>query len=290
MREFEIKKTGFAPDSDQKVTFKMPISIHETFQIARGEDFRRSLIMKHDLRDQVTFAGDKLRVQSGQIKKFFTETCDKIVAHLSEIFKEGKVNGTDTILMVGGFSESKMLQEAVRNGFPDKKIIVPAEAGLAVLKGAVIFGHSPKAIASRVARYTYGIGVCVPFQQGIHPSSKMEIIDGEAQCTDIFDRHVKIGQEVTVGMQFDEKNYIPSSRNQPSVNVKVYTSDQRKPKFIDERGCNLLGNIVVDVSQIRAYEDRVFVVKMIYGDTELGLEATVLKTGQLLNASFDFLG
>lgn len=238
----------------------------------------------------MTFAGDKLRVQPGQIKKLFVETCDQIVSHLREIFNERGVSGTDTILMVGGFSESKMLQEAVKDGFPDKKIIVPAEAGLAVLKGAVIFGHSPKAIASRVARFTYGIKINVPFQQGVHPYSKKILIDNEERCTDIFDRHVKIGQEVQVGLQFDEKNYIPSSRSQTSVNVQVYTSNQRKPKFIDEEGCNLLGNIIIDVSQIRAYEDRGFVIKMIYGDTELGLEARVENTGQVLNASFDFLG
>ncbi|XP_045203759.2 heat shock 70 kDa protein 12B-like [Mercenaria mercenaria] len=290
MREFEIKKTGFAPDSDQKITFKMPISIHEIFQTVRGEDFRRSLISKHDLRDQVTFAGDKLRVQSGQVKTFFTETCGKIVSHLNDIFNEGSVCGTDTILMVGGFSESKMLQEAIRNGFPDKKIIVPAEAGLAVLKGAVIFGHSPKAIASRVARHTYGIKINKTFNRAVHPYSKMMIVDYEEQCTDCFDKHVEIGQEVKVGLEFDEKSYIPSSRNQTSVNVKVYTSDKKSPEYVDEPGCNLLGNIVIDVSDIDTYEERNFVVKMIYGDTELGLEARVLKTGRVLNASFDFLG
>lgn len=40
MREFDIKKTAVKPEMDQKITFKMPISIHETFQTERGEDFR----------------------------------------------------------------------------------------------------------------------------------------------------------------------------------------------------------------------------------------------------------
>lgn len=246
--------------------------------------------MKHDLRDQVTFTGDKLRVQSGQIKAFFTETCAQIVSHLTEIFKQPTVKGTDTILMVGGFSESKMLQDAISNGFPDKYIIVPAEAGLAVLKGAVIFGHSPKAIASRVAKCTYGIDTNRPFKPGRHPEAKKMIIDNEEQCTDCFDKHVETGQEVQVGLEFEEKTYIPSSRNQTSVIVKVYTSDRKNPKFVDEPGCLCLGDIVIDLSDIDSYEDKEFVVKMIYGDTELGLEVTVRKTGQVLNASFDFLG
>lgn len=48
--------------------------------------------------------------------------------------------------MVGGFSESPFMQAAFLNAFSDKRVIVPEEAGLAVLKGAVMFGHEPCAI------------------------------------------------------------------------------------------------------------------------------------------------
>ena len=81
-------------------------------------------MMKHDLKDKITFAGDKLRVQPEQIKALFSETCDKIVQHLAEIFDQDAVKGTDTILMVGGFLESKILQHTIRTSFPDKKIII----------------------------------------------------------------------------------------------------------------------------------------------------------------------
>ncbi|XP_052792382.1 heat shock 70 kDa protein 12B-like [Mya arenaria] len=289
LRDFEVKKTGFVPDMDQKVTFKMPISIHETFSSVRGEDFRRSLIMKHDLKDQVTFAGDKLRIQAAQVKNFFTETCDTIIGHLRNVLGQPTVRGTDTILMVGGFSESPMLQRAVKEAFSEMKIIIPAEAGLAVLKGAVIFGHNPTAIASRVSRFTYGISVNKTFIPGVHPESKKVINDGRADCQDCFDKHVQIDQEVEVGQSFDEKGYIPSRRNQRTVAVRVFTSTERNPKYVDDPGCTELGNINVDMSNIDSYEERNFVVKMIYGDTELHVEAKVLKTGEVLNASFDFL-
>ncbi|WAQ99167.1 HS12A-like protein [Mya arenaria] len=278
-----------AGDMDQKVTFKMPISIHETFSSVRGEDFRRSLIMKHDLKDQVTFAGDKLRIQAAQVKNFFTETCDTIIGHLRNVLGQPTVRGTDTILMVGGFSESPMLQRAVKEAFSEMKIIIPAEAGLAVLKGAVIFGHNPTAIASRVSRFTYGISVNKTFIPGVHPESKKVINDGRADCQDCFDKHVQIDQEVEVGQSFDEKGYIPSRRNQRTVAVRVFTSTERNPKYVDDPGCTELGNINVDMSNIDSYEERNFVVKMIYGDTELHVEAKVLKTGEVLNASFDFL-
>ena len=36
--------------------------------------------------------------------------------------------------------------------FKDKKVIIPEAAGIAVLKGAVIFGHDPSAISERRCR------------------------------------------------------------------------------------------------------------------------------------------
>ena len=43
--------------------------------------------------------------------------------------------------MVGGLSECSMIQEAVYKAFPDNQIIIPMDAALSVLKGAVLFGH-----------------------------------------------------------------------------------------------------------------------------------------------------
>ena len=74
--------------------------------------------------------------------------------------------------MVGGFSESEVVQDAVRSAFRDCRIVIPQEAGLAVLKGAVQFGHDPSIIAARVAKFTYGIGSTVPFDPEVHDPGK----------------------------------------------------------------------------------------------------------------------
>ena len=41
--------------------------------------------------------------------------------------------------------------------------------GVAVLKGAVLYGLDPAIVHVRRAKVTYGIGVIKPFKQGIHP-------------------------------------------------------------------------------------------------------------------------
>ena len=45
--------------------------------------------------------------------------------------------------MVGAFSDCPIIQDAVYKAFPDNQIIIPEDAGLSVLKGAVLFGHRP---------------------------------------------------------------------------------------------------------------------------------------------------
>ncbi|XP_045203777.2 heat shock 70 kDa protein 12A-like [Mercenaria mercenaria] len=291
-REFEIKKKTFGPDlsAGQKITFRLPVSIHETYRITRGGDFRRSLMMKQDLKDQITFTGDKLRVQPKQVERFFEATCNKIVNHLKDIFSKPQVSGTEAILMVGGFSESVMLQHYIKDNFPEMRVIIPEDAGLAVLKGAVIFGHNPRAIVSRVARYTYGIRTNTTFKEGIHPVRKKKIIDSVAKCEDCFDVHVPMGQEVKVGQSFGDHSYWPAYKSATKVSCRVYTSTNVNPIFTDDHGCSYIGQLDVDLSDAHSYEDKNIIVKMIYGETELGVEATIVKTGQVLKAALNFLG
>ena len=72
-------------------------------------------------------------------KSLFDESCKKLVDHFHPLFTLPNVKDVSSILLVGGFAESPMLQEAVREAFRNKKVIVPQEAGLAVLKGAVLY-------------------------------------------------------------------------------------------------------------------------------------------------------
>ena len=146
LRDFEVKKKTIKPQMDDKITFKIPIALHETYREVNKKDFSRNLMGKEELSQVVTFAGDKLRIQPDKVKALFTETCEQIVSHLETIFSLPEIQEVGTILMVGGFSESPMLQELIKKSFTNKKVIIPIDAGLAVLKGAVIYGHSVPSI------------------------------------------------------------------------------------------------------------------------------------------------
>ncbi|KAH3890513.1 heat shock 70 kDa protein 12A-like [Dreissena polymorpha] len=292
MREFEIKKKTMEPkdDPDAKTMFRMPLAIHETFRTVHGTDFRMSLLLKQNLKDNVTFTGDKMRVKPAQIQALFQKTIDHIVNHLTDIFKRPEVQGANMILMVGGFSESKMLQNALKKNFPSKQLVIPEDAGLAVLKGAVIFGHKPDAIVARVTPLTYGIEIWPHFDASRHPRSKLKMIDGIARCADYFDKHIEADTEVQAGKTFEEKQYFPLTGDQTKMSIKIFASPNKNPRYTDDSGCSFKGKILVNLPDGKTANEKEVVVKMIYGNTELKVEARVVKTGTVLSATLDFLG
>lgn len=73
------------------------------------------------------------------------------------MFQSPKLIDVKKILMVGGFSESCIFQEALRDAFPNCQVVVPEEAGLAVLRGAVLLGFYSGTKPCRVSRHTYGV-------------------------------------------------------------------------------------------------------------------------------------
>ena len=287
--DFEVKKKTIKPQMDDAITFKIPIALHETYREVNKRDFSRSLMGKEELSQVVTFAGDKLRIQPDKVKELFKETFEQIVSHLKTIFRLPEVQGVGKILMVGGFSESPMLQEMIKKSFTNKKVIIPIDAGLAVLKGAVIYGHIPTSILSRVSKHTYGIKMNGPFINGKHEEFRKVILHGIPKCKGIFDKHIEIDQQVEENMEFGEHTYIPPTRAGTRMGLKVFRSEDKNPEFVD--GCDFIGDLSVHLNdpQIKSVQDKKVLVKMIHGKTELGVEAKIIKTGQIVDAKFDFL-
>ncbi|XP_060576629.1 heat shock 70 kDa protein 12A-like [Ruditapes philippinarum] len=191
-REFEVKKRNFKNEMTEKITFKVPIALNEGFKQKKGMDIKDHIKTKPKYEKSINWIGDKLRMEAHVAKGLFADACESVAKHLKTLFTEGQVKDVPTILMVGGFSESPMLQDVIKRTMPDKKIIIPADPALAVLKGAVIFGHDPSVIQERRCRYTYGVRSSHRFNERIHPESKKFVDDdGDILCSDIFDRHVQ---------------------------------------------------------------------------------------------------
>lgn len=286
-REFETKKRSIKIDKSGKETVKLPAKLFQIYTEMTKKDLGAELKANPSFTGKVACVSGKLRIDTEVMKSWFDKSCKKTVSHVKDLLKHRTANDINTILLVGGFSESPMMQAALKSSFPDKRIIVPEEAGLVVLKGAVLFGHNPITIESRMAKVSYGIRVYRDFQSGVHPEDKKVKVGKRVKCADVFACHVKRGQELVVGQAQSEQRYTPLDADQETLVFDVYSSTEEEPQYVTDVGCSHIGKLEVEVPG--KGKDRAVWVKMIFGGTEITVEGREEKEGKVTKTSFNFL-
>lgn len=266
-KDLEMKKRDISSSTD-KISLTIPAHLRSKCDTTRSE-FAEYLVC--------STRKDKLEFNESLIKKWYSKVCNIIVDHVSHLLEKHKI---ETVLMVGGFSDSKFLQETMTKAFPDKTIVVPHEASLAVLKGAVLFGHNPSSIDSRVAKLTYGVNTLLPVEdeQSISDKKRIKTINGVKYETDVFHKHVTKGDTLKIDKAQQEKAYNPLYKDQNFIRFFIYSSPHEDPKYVDEAGCKYLGYITVDLPNITESFDRRVLVRFIFGGTEIKVEGENEKT------------
>lgn len=137
LREFEIKKRSIL-STTEKITIGIPASL-TCCQKECGTKTVSQALEDLSLTAHVTFIpkANKLRVDASVAREWLMGPINDTIRHLSTL----DLQGVNTILIVGGFGDCQLLQDSIKKQFPDKHVIVPDEASLAVLKGAVRFGY-----------------------------------------------------------------------------------------------------------------------------------------------------
>jgi hypothetical protein len=235
-----------------------------------------------------TLVARKLKLQSEKVKEFFDKPIKTICTHIQKMMSAMPLNELKTILLVGGFSESKLLQEGIQRHFPSIAVRTPSEPSTAVVKGAVDFGHCPEKIRFRMSPYTYGIDMTIPFRHGIHPERQLYIAQGTEYCCDIFDIHVKINQLVETGTPISDKTYEPFSPEQSAISFNVATSTSPNPVFVTDADSRTIGKFRVNLPYCEVQIKKEVNVKMVFSGTELKVEARDNITNQLYTTSFIF--
>ncbi|XP_052796426.1 heat shock 70 kDa protein 12A-like [Mya arenaria] len=283
--DFESKKRVANPGSTSTITIKIPTTLQEQFRRFFNCDHGKKDV-KARYKNKVMFKGDKLRIDAKQFNSFFDEAVGDTVAHVHDLIESLSDINIKTIIMVGGFSESPVLQNAIRAAFGrDREIIIPQDASLCVMKGAVLFGHQPSMIAERKARFTFGFAMVKHFNRFKHPEEKKIEINGEELCNDLFDKHIEIGATVKYGETQAEKFYYPMSPKDTVFPVAIFRSTDPNPKFVDERSCDCVGSFLAkrptesigSMDQIR--------IRLILGNSDISVE-TVKCDGSVEKSDF----
>lgn len=287
MRDFELKKKTIRPENEGQITLTFPMSLFMLSKQVNGKDLEKSISTSTKYSKSVECTNNKIRFKNSIFKKLFERSCENVVAHVKNIIHRLYLHDLKVIVMVGGYSESLMLQHYITKNFPQIKIVIPIEANTAILKGALIYGHKPELITKRVLKYTYGVVARIPFDPRKHPPSRRIVIDKEHLCENAFDKHVEKGEIVTVGEAQIQKSYLAFS-GLSKVNILLYASECKDPQYVDELGCTQIGVLSIDMDPFAV--NREILVSFTFSGTEIFVEAYVKKTGEKKKVSIDFLG
>ncbi|CAC5384393.1 unnamed protein product [Mytilus coruscus] len=264
-RKFEAKKKGISVSTDI-VTIPYPISF-------RVKSLERKLA-DSSYSKSIQIRNEKIRFKREVIKRLFSKSATKIVQHLEMILHRNNLRGIETILMVGGYSESDILYEHIRMTFKHLTVICPPDASIAVMKGAVMFGHNPYSICERVCPRTYGITTNVPFDPEKHPLKFKDKVEGKDVCTDIFKVIVKVGQPLTVGESLFSVPCRPTRSTDCEATVEIYESILENPEYTFGEDARYLGKVCIPIPDTERGKDRLINVQMEFGYTEICVTVT----------------
>ncbi|KAK3103116.1 hypothetical protein FSP39_016597 [Pinctada imbricata] len=294
-RDFELKKRQAKLASDSKVALRVPAELCDLLEDTTKCSLKENL-SNSTFRDRIDAVGDKLLFHKDEFNALFSGAMENIQDHMNTIFDDARCQNLTGILLVGGFAESEMVIETLRKTFPAQKFIVPSEAGLSVVKGAVLYGHDPDIICARTCRYTYGTSVAEPFRDGIDPLQKRTKISGLYMCNGRFAKTFTIGDLVNIGdkksisIYIDYKDEKRQILRYKPIDWDVLISTTKDPTYSDEDGITKLGEIVIPLVDTEKPWPEQFgcTVYMEIAGTEIEVTCK-LDTGESVKGSFEFL-
>ncbi|XP_052060702.1 heat shock 70 kDa protein 12A-like [Mytilus californianus] len=287
LSSFEYLKQSIDSSLSGQIAVNIPYEVISSLCKSQAGETFESLLESSEYSGRVSLEKGKLKIDAGLLRSFFNKPILEMITLMKECFKKCEPERVRIILVVGGFSQCPFLREALKTAFPRKLIKFPHEPNLAVLKGAVLFGHEPSFIASRVVRYTYGVEVSKDYDPRLHSSDRRVIVDGEALCRGVFDTFMAAETSVPIGTAITE-TYTTTEKCQKSHYLPIYISSSKNPRYTDDDESSYLGTIKVPIpNPSEMYRD--VKVNFYFGFTELEVEAVDVETNEKCEVKFDLL-
>ena len=251
-------------------------------------DAKPSVPVDESYVDGLCLYNAKLYIKYHVFIDIFKIAAGDIINHVQGIL--GSMESLSLLLMVGSFSESSIVQESFRKHFgPKHKIVCPEESGLAVLRGAVRYGLDPKAISSRILRFTYGIGITKEFDKDVHQKDKKKVIAGKEYCSDVFSVLASQGDSVESGFEV-KKTFTPIKPTTTTMVHEIYFSTDKNPRHVTDPSSRYLGSFKVTLKPSTKQEKRKYEQVATFGETEIKFEAREPEGDHLVSAVLSFRG
>ncbi len=284
MNEFEGKKRGERILDDKLMTnVRLPRSF-----VSLANQSRSRAMSRYGEKEIKIKNNEYLALSSGVMKQLFVPVIGGIKRHLKTLQREPKLLEVKTMLLVGGFADSALLQKEIKNEFSRKfRLLIPNHATIAVVQGAVIFGKKPAKITERVMRTTYGANSARTFIPGVHREEKKFIVDGIEKCHDVFNLFVRENVAVRIGHKITS-NYTPLRATDTELTYSFYAASNPDAKYVTDPGMTKIGSVVVHSPDTWRGKNRKIEVSMYFGRTEITASAKDVSTGNVARTILDF--
>ena len=285
INEFEAKKRGKRiVDRDVTTNLRVPRSFVSMVNETQSPAFARYESSQVKIKNN-----EYLALGSEMMRNLFRPTLQRIVDHLKGLVIDLKLSKVQTMLLVGGFADSALLQEEIKSAFSKKvKVLIPNHASEAVVQGAALFGKTPAKISERVVSTTYGTGCCRAFLEGVHPEDKRVLVDGVAKCDGMLTFFVKENASVRIGEKVT-KMYKPLHKDAEKITYYFYSASNPDSQFTTDPGVTMLGSVTVKSPETWRGKDRKIEVSMYFGRTEITATALDVSSGNVKQTIIDFL-
>ena len=293
MSSFETTKKPFNAADQTSLRVDIPWSFGEFHSEHKDSKNIKYSVQAYDNPD-ISFTNGAIVIKHETAKQMFSQTLSNITAHVKALLRNPKLEKCMYIFMVGGFSESRLLQDEIKRNFEKNRtrVLIPSEAQLTVLKGAVLFGHFPAEIASRIARLSYGFSGSDTFVPKIHDANKMfRDDDGNRWCNEIFETLVKQGEVVSIGKEVSS-NACPATKTDTKFTTELYSIDgqpRRPVQYVDSPEVEYVGAVVTELPPCNHISENRITEIFTFGGTEIHIRVVHEATGKENTASIDFL-
>ena len=286
--KFETNKRTSSPNNATYVEF--PFSFH-SFLTDRKTSVKEAIAATGN--SNLKCARGALAMKYPEVCKLFQPVFVNIAEHLETIIRN--VGRVEYMILVGGFATCELLQNYLRDRFEKSfslRIIIPPESSLAVVMGAVLFGHDPTEIVSRRVRYTYSMEFRPGFVKGLDPVSYCIVDDtGKERCRYRLKIFVRRNDELEVGQEVMHV-FCPPSANATKVDICIYSSEILLPRYSTDEGVKQVARMTLPMPNTEGGYERRLHVAMRFGKTEIEVVSTDVSSSTEVRGTvkLDFLG
>lgn len=293
MNDFEVKKRADRVMTGDSTRIRLPANFINLLRHESQEDYN-SIIQRnlwpHYQSKEIKISKDYLCLGPTTMRNLFEPAISSIVNHLKALLAKPELKGITLLFLVGGFSESPLLQTRIREEFEDRyHILIPHDAQTAVVKGAVMFGKRPDIVVERCLSETYGTECYTDFIHGVHRADKMEFIEGKYKCSNIFSVLARENEKVKIGQCKKTSKYSPVRATQTRIGFSFFTSRNPDAVYTTDEGVRRLpGYITVQSPDTSKGTERLVELRL-YFETEIKVVGVDLETGNEASTYIDFL-